>query len=134
MSTEQQMQQSLADLPTWLLILVALAGLTGEMWRADAAGMAVGVLIKRVLLRFGASAMFGIATVLFPRPGVRAFRLLLPWVAWSRASVPMLPAACMRGGWPRRRACVRCLGLAQVIADAGRTSLGVHGAALPPPR
>lgn len=65
MSTEQQVQQSLADLPTWLLILVALAGLTGEMWRADAAGMAVGVLIKRVLLRFGASAMFGIATVLF---------------------------------------------------------------------
>ena len=65
MSTEQQVQQSLADLPTWLLILVALAGLTGEMWRADAAGMAVGMLIKRVLLRFGASAMFGIATVLF---------------------------------------------------------------------
>nr|NIU61818.1 pyocin R2, holin [Stutzerimonas stutzeri] len=48
MSTEQQVQQSLADLPTWLLILVALAGLTGEMWRADAAGMAVGELIKRV--------------------------------------------------------------------------------------
>ena len=46
------MQQSLADLPTWLLILVALAGLTGEMWRADAAGMAVPVLIKRVLLRY----------------------------------------------------------------------------------
>ena len=65
MSTEQQVQQSLADLPTWLLILVALARLTGEMWRADAAGMAVGVLIKRVLLRFGASEMFGIATVLF---------------------------------------------------------------------
>lgn len=65
MSTEQQVQQSLADLPTWLLILVALAGLTGEMWRADAAGMAVGVLARRVLLRFGASAMFGIATVLF---------------------------------------------------------------------
>ncbi|MFL1584542.1 MAG: pyocin R2, holin [Pseudomonas stutzeri] len=64
MSTEQQVQQSLADLPTWLLILVALAGLTGEMWRADAAGMAVGELIKRVLLRFGASAVFGLATVL----------------------------------------------------------------------
>ncbi|MGH8435871.1 MAG: phage holin family protein [Pseudomonas sp.] len=57
-------QQALADLPTWLLILVALAGLTGEMWRADAAGMAVGVLVKRVALRFGASAIFGLATVL----------------------------------------------------------------------
>ncbi|MBN3862066.1 pyocin R2, holin [Pseudomonas frederiksbergensis] len=64
MSTEQEVQQSLADLPTWLLILVALAGLTGEMWRADAAGMAVPVLVKRVLLRFGASAVFGLATVM----------------------------------------------------------------------
>lgn len=64
MSTEQQVQQSLADLPTWLLILVALAGLTGEMWRADATGMAMSVLIKRVLLRFGSSAMFGMATLM----------------------------------------------------------------------
>lgn len=64
MTTEQQVQQSLADLPTWLLILVALAGLTGEMWRADAAGMAVGELVKRVALRFGASAIFGLATML----------------------------------------------------------------------
>lgn len=64
MSTEQQIQQSIADLPTWMLILVALAGLTGEMWRADAAGMAVGELVKRVALRFGASAVFGISTVL----------------------------------------------------------------------
>lgn len=64
MSTEQEVQQSLADLPYWLLILVALAGLTGEMWRADAAGMAIAVLIKRVLLRFGASAVFGLATVM----------------------------------------------------------------------
>lgn len=65
MSTEQQIQQSIADLPTWMLILIALAGLTGEMWRAEAAGMAVGELVKRVLLRFGASAVFGISTVMF---------------------------------------------------------------------
>jgi len=64
MATEQQVQQTLADLPTWLLILVALAGLTGEMWRADAAGMAVGELVKRVAMRFGASAVFGLATML----------------------------------------------------------------------
>lgn len=64
MSTEQQVQQTIADIPTWLLILVALAGLSGEMWRADVAGYALGVLVKRVLLRFGASAIFGLATVL----------------------------------------------------------------------
>lgn len=65
MSTEQQMQQSLADLPAWMLILVALAGLTGEMWRAEAAGVAVGVLVKRVLLRFGSSALFGVSMLMF---------------------------------------------------------------------
>lgn len=64
MSTEQQVQQSLAELPTWMLILVALAGLAGEMWRADAAGMAVCELVKRVLLRFGSSALFGMAALM----------------------------------------------------------------------
>lgn len=59
-----QVQQSIADIPTWLLVLVALAGLTGEMRRAEAAGLAAGELVKRVLLRFGASGVFGISTVL----------------------------------------------------------------------
>lgn len=64
MSTEQQMQQGLADLPTWLLVLVALAGLVGEMRQADVPGVAMGEIIKRVLLRFGSSALFGMAALL----------------------------------------------------------------------
>jgi len=60
----EQVQQSIADLPTWMLILVALAGLSGEMWRADAAGIAVSELVRRVLLRFGASAVFGLSTMM----------------------------------------------------------------------
>lgn len=60
----EQVQQSIADLPTWMLILVALAGLSGEMWRADAAGLAVSELVRRVLLRTGASAVFGFCTVM----------------------------------------------------------------------
>ena|SRR3990167_5657161 len=64
MSTEQQMQQGLAELPTWLLILVAVAGLVGEMRQADMPGVAMGEIIKRVLLRFGSSALFGMATLL----------------------------------------------------------------------
>jgi len=48
MSTEQQVQQSLADLPTWLLILVALAGLAGELRQADKAGLYWVELIKLV--------------------------------------------------------------------------------------
>lgn len=59
-----QVQQSLADIPTWFLVLVALAGLSGEMWRAHAAGLAVGELIKRVLLRFSASGFFGLSTMM----------------------------------------------------------------------
>lgn len=59
-----QVQQSIADLPTWMLVLVALAGLSGEMWRAHAAGLAVGELVKRVLLRFGASAFFGLSAMM----------------------------------------------------------------------
>jgi hypothetical protein len=64
MSTEQQMQQGLADLPTWLLILVALAGLVGEMRQADMPGVALAEIIKRVLLRFGSSALFGMAALM----------------------------------------------------------------------
>lgn len=64
MSTEQQMQQGLADLPTWLLILVALAGLVGEMRQADVPGVAMVEIIKRVALRFGSSALFGMAALM----------------------------------------------------------------------
>ena len=64
MTTEQQTQQVLADMPTWLLIAVALAGLVGEMRQADVAGLSVGELVKRVVLRFGSSAMFGMATLM----------------------------------------------------------------------
>ena len=53
MATENQ---ALADLPTWLLILVALAGLVGEMRQADVPGVALGEILRRVVLRFGSSA------------------------------------------------------------------------------
>lgn len=62
MSTEQQ---SINDLPTMLLILVALAGLVGELRQADKAGLAWLELIKRVLLRFGSSALFGMSALMF---------------------------------------------------------------------
>lgn len=61
MATENQ---ALADFPTWLLILVALAGLVGEMRQADVPGVALGEILRRVVLRFGSSALFGMATLL----------------------------------------------------------------------
>ena len=48
-----------------VLILVALAGLVGELRQADKAGLAWAELLKRVLLRFGSSALFGMATLMF---------------------------------------------------------------------
>ena len=64
MSTEQQMQQGLEHLPMWVLILVAVAGLVGEMRQADVPGIAMAEIIKRVLLRFGSSALFGMAALM----------------------------------------------------------------------
>lgn len=64
MAADSHTQQALADLPTWLLILVALAGLVGEMRQADVPGVAMSEIIKRVVLRFGSSALFGMATLL----------------------------------------------------------------------
>jgi len=57
-------QQAITDLPTWLLLLIALAGLVGEMRQADVPGVAMAEIIKRVMLRFGSSALFGMATLL----------------------------------------------------------------------
>lgn len=60
----QTEHQTLADVPTLVLILVALAGLVGEMRQADVPGVAMGEIVRRVLLRFGSSALFGMATLM----------------------------------------------------------------------
>ncbi|HBO4529037.1 TPA: pyocin R2, holin [Pseudomonas aeruginosa] len=64
MATENDVQQTLSDIPTWLFVLVSMAGLSGELWRAEAAGLTVSDLLKRVLLCSGASVVFGLASVL----------------------------------------------------------------------
>jgi len=57
--------QTLADVPLWTVILgFVLAALSGEMWRGDKAGLSGWALIKRIVLRAGASAVFGMATFL----------------------------------------------------------------------
>lgn len=64
MPTENQVQNTLAELPTWLLIAVALAGLVGEMRQADVQGVTMGEIARRVLLRFGSSALFGMVALM----------------------------------------------------------------------
>lgn len=57
-------QQALAEMPVWVLILLAAAGgVSGEMWRADKAGLGGWVLIKRLALRSGASIVCGVAVM-----------------------------------------------------------------------
>lgn len=56
--------QTLADVPTLVLVLVALAGLVGEMRQADMPGVALAEILKRIGLRFGSSTLFGMATLL----------------------------------------------------------------------
>ncbi len=68
-NTQEPLQQTLADLPYWLLLLVCLSGLYGELWRADVAGLSVPHLLKRVALRTGASTVFGLSTAMLAMAG-----------------------------------------------------------------
>lgn len=58
-------QQALAEMPVWFLILLAAAGgVSGEMWRADKAGLTGWILLRRLALRSGASVICGVAVML----------------------------------------------------------------------
>lgn len=61
MSTDQQ---ALAEMPLWLLVLVSMAGLSGEMLRASGGNLSFRDIVVRVLLRFSASGLLGMATML----------------------------------------------------------------------
>lgn len=58
-------QQALVEMPIWVVILLSIvAGLSGEMWRADKAGLHGWELGRRIILRAGASMVFGLATMM----------------------------------------------------------------------
>jgi hypothetical protein len=61
MNTEHQ---ALADVPLWLLILLSMAGLSGEMLRASGSDLGLRQILQRVALRFLASGLLGMATLL----------------------------------------------------------------------
>jgi Kef-type K+ transport system membrane component KefB len=58
-------QQTLLEMPIWLVIVLALlGGLSGEMWRADKAGARGWALFRRLVLRSGACMVCGVSTVM----------------------------------------------------------------------
>ncbi|SED11854.1 holin, hol family [Pseudomonas saponiphila] len=58
-------QQALAEMPIWLVIVLALVGgVSGEMWRADKDGARGWVLLRRLALRSGACIVCGMAAMM----------------------------------------------------------------------
>lgn len=59
----QDTGRAIADIPLWLWILICLAGGFGETWRASREpAITWAEICKRVVLRAGASSMFGLVT------------------------------------------------------------------------
>lgn len=58
-------QQALAEMPIWLVILLALVGgVSGEMWRADKDGARGWALLRRLALRSGACIACGVTAMM----------------------------------------------------------------------
>ncbi|MBK5374257.1 pyocin R2, holin [Pseudomonas sp. TH43] len=58
-------QQALAEMPIWLVIVLALVGgVSGEMWRADKDGARGWVLMRRLALRSGACIVCGVSAMM----------------------------------------------------------------------
>lgn len=58
-------QQALAEMPIWVVIALSLVGgVSGEMWRADKAGVRGCSLMRRLALRSGACVACGLSTML----------------------------------------------------------------------
>ena len=58
-------QQALAEMPIWLVIVLALVGgVSGEMWRADKDGARGWALMRRLALRSGACIVCGVSAMM----------------------------------------------------------------------
>ncbi|MNJ42206.1 hypothetical protein D3C77_371630 [compost metagenome] len=58
-------QQALAEMPIWLVVVLALVGgVSGEMWRADKDGARGWALLRRLVLRSGACIVCGVSAMM----------------------------------------------------------------------
>ncbi|CDF82636.1 hypothetical membrane protein [Pseudomonas knackmussii B13] len=96
-------QQALAEMPVWVLILLAAAGgVSGEMWRADKAGLTGWVLLRRLALRSGASVVCGVA-VMFLAMAMGAALLLAAAIGSLTAAAGAEVAVGLYERWAAKR-------------------------------
>ena len=57
-------QRAVFDIPVLLLIVVMLAGMSGELRAADIPGATKGEILRRVILRFSSSSLIGMASLM----------------------------------------------------------------------
>lgn len=56
--------QAISEMPLWILILTAMAGLSGEMLRVSGSNLTTAQIVRHIILRFSASGLFGMATLM----------------------------------------------------------------------
>lgn len=109
--------QTLAEMPVWVLILLAAAGgVSGEMWRADKAGLNGWRLLRRLALRSGASIICGVA-VMFLAMACGAALMLAAAIGSLTAAAGAEIAVGLYERWAARR-----LGIGELSQDEGKQS------------
>lgn len=107
-------QQALAEMPIWLVIVLALVGgVSGEMWRADKDGARGWALLRRLALRSGACIVCGVtAMMLMIAAGMSL------WTAGALGCLTAMAGADVAIGLYERWAAKR-LGLSEVPPSGG---------------
>lgn len=107
-------QQALAEMPIWLVIVLALVGgVSGEMWRADKDGARGWVLLRRLALRSGACIACGVSAMMLMIAAGMSI-----WAAGSLGCLTAMAGADVAIGLYERWAAKR-LGVCEVPPTSG---------------
>lgn len=110
-------QQALVEMPVWMVIIMALVGgVSGEMWRADKAGVSGWSLVRRIVLRSGACIVCGLSTIMLLYSAGMSI-----WSAGAFGCLTAMAGADVAISLYERWAAKR-LGLGQVPPQAGESS------------
>lgn len=109
-------QQALAEMPIWLVVVLALVGgVSGEMWRADKDGARGWVLLRRLALRSGACIACGVSAMMLMIAAGMSI-----WAAGSLGCLTAMAGADVAIGLYERWAAKR-LGVSEVSAESNRS-------------